>query len=114
MKTCFSEGKLTKQFGNLRFRKSHPLSPPPLSNPLIYEEFFHDLPLCPNFKNKKQSLPVLRVGLFLPKNDSQITSIVNFPKKHADFGGLETNQSMKFRLEFFSHAILHMNSINII
>ena len=43
MKTCFSEGKLRKQFGN-----------PPLStNPLISDQFFHDPPFCPNFKNKK-------------------------------------------------------------
>ena len=56
MKTCFSEGKLTKRFGNLHLRRSHPRPSPPLSNPLIYEEF---------------------------------------------------------RLEFFSHALLHMNSINI-
>ena len=48
MKRCFSEGKLMKQFGN-------PLSkrPPPLINSPISEQFFHDPPLCPNFKNKK-------------------------------------------------------------
>ena len=47
MKTCFSAGKLMKQFGN----------PPPLfkrtplsTNPPIFEQFFHDLPLCPNVK----------------------------------------------------------------
>ena len=50
MKTCFSEGKLMKQFGN----------PPPLSkrnplstNPPISEQFFHDPPLCSNFKQKR-------------------------------------------------------------
>ena len=34
MKTCFSEGKLMKQFGS-----------PRLTNPLISEQFFHDPPL---------------------------------------------------------------------
>ena len=31
-------------------------------------------------------------GLFLPQNDFKTGSAVNFPKKHPDFGGLETNQ----------------------
>ena len=49
MKTCFSE-KLMKEFGNHPFLREHP----PLStNPPISEQFFHDPPLCPNFKNKK-------------------------------------------------------------
>ena len=30
--------------------------------------------------------------LFLPKNDFKTCSAVNFLKKHADFGALETNQ----------------------
>ena len=30
--------------------------------------------------------------LFLPENDFKTCSTVNFPKKHPDFGGLETNQ----------------------
>ena len=31
-----------------------PWDPPPLStNPPISERFFHNPPLCPNFKNKK-------------------------------------------------------------
>ena len=47
MKTCFSEGKRIKQFG----------TPPPLStNPSISEQFFHDPPFCPNFKNTKPLL----------------------------------------------------------
>ena len=29
--------------------------------------------------------------LFLPENDFQTSPVVNFPKKHPDFGGLETN-----------------------
>ena len=29
--------------------------------------------------------------LFLPENDFQTSSAVNFQKKHPDFGGLETN-----------------------
>ena len=48
MKTCFSEGKLTKQFGNPPLSKRIPLS----TNPLISEQLFHEPPLCPNFKNK--------------------------------------------------------------
>ena len=47
MKTCFSEGKLIKQFGNPPFSKKTPLS----ANPPISEHIFHDPPL-PNFKNK--------------------------------------------------------------
>ena len=32
--------------------------PPPLStNPPISEQFFHDSPLCPNFKNQEPPLP---------------------------------------------------------
>ena len=38
MKTCFSEGKLMKQFGNPPFLKEPPLS----ANPPISEQFFHD------------------------------------------------------------------------
>ena len=30
--------------------------------------------------------------LHLPKNNFKISSVVDFPKKHPDFGGLETNQ----------------------
>ena len=54
MKTYFSEGKLMKQFGNPLFLKG---PPPPLSTkPAISEQFFHDPPLCPNFKSKKPPL----------------------------------------------------------
>ena len=50
IKTCFSEEKLIKQFGN---------SPPPLlreppafsTNLPISEQLFHDPPFCPNFEN---------------------------------------------------------------
>ena len=49
MKTCFSEGKLMKQFGNPPFLREHPLS----TNPPISDQFFYDPSLCPNFKNKK-------------------------------------------------------------
>ena len=41
------------------------------------------------------------LGNYFCLNDFKSCSAVNFPKKHADFGGLETNQDMKFRLEFF-------------
>ena len=55
MKTYFSEGKLMKQFGNPPLSKK---TPPPLStNPPISEQFFHDPPLCPNFKDKKPPTP---------------------------------------------------------
>ena len=38
------------------------LKEPPLStNPPISEQFFHDPPLCPNFKNQKPPL-ILRGG----------------------------------------------------
>ena len=48
--------------------------------------------------------------LFLPENDSKASSTVNFPKKHPDFGDLETNQrdEPQARL-FFPYALLHMN-----
>ena len=49
MKTCFSEGKLMKQFGNSSLSNK---PPPPFSQPPNSEQFFHDPPL-PNFKNKK-------------------------------------------------------------
>ena len=49
MKTCFSEGKLMKQFGTPTLSNRAPLS----TNPTISEQFFHDPPLGPNFKNKK-------------------------------------------------------------
>ena len=47
MKTCFSEGKLMKQFETPRLSKRTPLS----TNLPISEQFFMT-PLCPNFKNK--------------------------------------------------------------
>ena len=50
MKTCFSEGELTKQFGNQPFLREPPS--PVLTNPSISEQFSHDPPLCPNLKNK--------------------------------------------------------------
>ena len=48
--------------------------------------------------------------LLLPENDFKTCSTGNFPKKHPDFGGLETNRRHKFQT-FLSHALLHMNSI---
>ena len=35
--------------------------------------------------------------LFVPENDFKTCSTVNFPKKHPDFGGLETNQRHEIR-----------------
>ena len=49
MKTCFSAGKLMKQFGTALFSKR---TPPLSTNPPISKQFFHDPPLCPTFKNK--------------------------------------------------------------
>ena len=49
MKKCFSEGKLMKQFGNPLFLRRPPAI---TTNPPISDQFFHDPPLCPNFKNK--------------------------------------------------------------
>ena len=48
MKTCFSEGKMMKQFGT---------RPPFQLTPRISDQFFHDPPLCPNFKNEKPPSP---------------------------------------------------------
>ena len=50
MKTCIFARKMMEQFGNPPpFLKEPPLS----TNRLISEQFFHDPPLCPNFKNQK-------------------------------------------------------------
>ena len=50
MKTWFSEGKLMKQFGNIRFQLT----------PYLWV-IFSWTPHCPNFKNKKTRL-ILRGG----------------------------------------------------
>ena len=42
-----------KQFGNPPLSKRTPLS----TNPPISDHFFHDPPLCPNFKNKNPAPP---------------------------------------------------------
>ena len=55
MKTCFSEGKLMKQYGNPPVSKRTPLS----NNSPISEQFFHD-PLLSKFK--KQEPPSLILG----------------------------------------------------
>ena len=59
MKTCFSEGKLMKQFGNTLFLRESPLS----TNPLFLSNFFHDslfaqisktrTPPRPNFRREE-------------------------------------------------------------
>ena len=56
MKACFSKAKLMKQFGNPPFLRELPLS----TYPSISEQFFHDPPLCPNFKNKNPPSPNFR------------------------------------------------------
>ena len=53
MKTCFSEGKLMKQFGKPPLSKRTPLS----TNAPIPEQFFHDPHLCPNFKKTRTTSP---------------------------------------------------------
>ena len=45
--------------------------------------------------------------LFLPENDFKTCSTVHFPK-NTDFGGLETSQRDKFRLEFFYHMLFYI------
>ena len=73
MKTCFSEGKLMKQFGNPLFLRGSPLS----TNPPISEQFFHDPPLCPNFKNK--NLLCQNVVIFITDFDHlRIVSTLGF------------------------------------
>ena len=47
--------------------------------------------------------------LFLPVNDFKTCYTVNFPKKIPDFGHLE--KTWNSHLIFFSHALLHINSI---
>ena len=59
MKTCFSEGKLMKQFGNPPF-----LSNPPFQLTPLFLSNFLMTPLCPNFKSKNPSL-ILRGGNYV-------------------------------------------------
>ena len=48
--------------------------------------------------------------LFLPANDFKTCYTVNFPKKNSRFW--TPGKDMKFTLDFFfSHALLHINSI---
>ena len=54
MKTCFSEGKLMKEFGNPPLSETTPL--PFQLIPLFLRNFFHDPPPCGNFQNKKPPL----------------------------------------------------------
>ena len=41
--------------------------------------------------------------LFLPENDFQTCSAVNFPEKNPDFGGLETNRRHEIQTQIFFH-----------
>ena len=52
MRTCFSEGKLMKQFGNPPLSKRTPPPPPPFQLTHLFQQFFQDPTLCSNFKNK--------------------------------------------------------------
>ena len=56
MKTCFSEEKLMKQFGNLPLSKRIPLS----TNPPISEQIFYD-PSLSKFQ-KQETTPNFRGG----------------------------------------------------
>ena len=49
--------------------------------------------------------------LFLPENDFKTCSAVNFPKNIQILEAWKPIKDIKFRLEFFSHALLHINSI---
>ena len=57
MKTCFSEEKLIKQFGNPPppIRREPPLPPPFQLIPYFCATFSYP-PLCTNFENKKPHL----------------------------------------------------------
>ena len=50
MKTCFSVGKLMKQFGTPPALSKR--TPPPSTNHPISEQFFHDTPLKPPLKTR--------------------------------------------------------------
>ena len=50
--------------------------------------------------------------LFVPENGFKTCSAAHFPKEHPKFGGWPGNQSKtKFKLEFFPHDLLLINSI---
>ena len=48
--------------------------------------------------------------LFLPKTDFQNSSTKIFPKKHPDFGGLETNRRHEIQSWFFLHMPLYIRT----
>ena len=47
--------------------------------------------------------------LFLLENDFQTSFAGNFQKNHPDFGGLQITDARNSDLNFFAHALLHMN-----
>ena len=49
--------------------------------------------------------------LFLPRKDFKTCSALNFPKDTQILEARDATKDMKFRLDFFSHALLHMNSL---
>ena len=71
--------------------------------------------LTQNSTNQDSSRPCGRLSreLFLPENDFQTSSIHKiFQKIIQILEASEPIEDMKFRLEFFSHALLHMLSIS--
>ena len=46
--------------------------------------------------------------LFLPENDFKTNSAVNFPKKHPDVRGLETNQRHETQTRIFFHMSFYI------
>ena len=105
MKTCFSEGKLMKQFGN---------SPLSKRTPPISEQFFHDPLLCPNFKNNP--LPLVLGGRWKLCSIFPIPhSNIHFTHLHLRIEALIKRNSIKrgciviyqLLLEFMSNSITH-------
>ena len=44
-------------------------------------------------------------GLCLPESDFKTSSAVNFPKRHPEFGGPETNQRHEIQTRIFLHML---------
>ena len=97
MKTCFSEGKLMKQFGNPPFLKEPPFS----TNPPISEQFFHDPPLCPNFENKNPPLNFRRgEETMLVFFNPSMQNNENWPNILYKLGIVNSTRSLKYAWPF--------------